>query len=155
MIHYLYYFVRTNLRGPNVPKAAIPETVQQLPDPTTKSGRTTLAKMVARLFDLWDLESRDQAALLGLSPGTRSTVRRYRRGAPLPLHQDLLDRVSHLLGIHLALRVIFPQNRELAYRWVTTPNQRFGGKTPLQVMLDNGFLGVVMVRRYLDFERGR
>ncbi|MCZ6733182.1 MAG: MbcA/ParS/Xre antitoxin family protein [Gammaproteobacteria bacterium] len=111
--------------------------------------------MITRLFDRWDLDSREQAALLGLSSGTRSTVSRYRKGTPLPLHQDLLDRVGHLLGIHLALRLIFPQNRQLAYRWVKTPNRRFDGKTPLEVMLGEGFLGVVIVRRYLDFERGR
>jgi hypothetical protein len=63
--------------------------------------------------------------------------------------------VGHLLGIHLALRLIFPQNRQLAYSWIKTPNRRFDGKTPLEVMLGEGFLGVVMVRRYLDFERGR
>jgi uncharacterized protein (DUF2384 family) len=138
-----------------MPKSTIPADAQPLPDPTTKPGRTALAKMITRLFDRWDLDSREQAALLGLSSGTRSTVSRYRKGAPLPLHQDLLDRVGHLLGIHLALRLIFPQNRQLAYSWIKTPNRRFDGKTPLEVMLGEGFLGVVMVRRYLDFERGR
>lgn len=138
-----------------MPKAAIPEDVSALPDPATKPGRSALAKMITRLFDLWDLDSREQAALLGLSSGTRSTVSRYRKGTPLPLQQDLLDRVGHLLGIHLALRLIFPQNRQLAYNWIKAPNRRFAGKTPLEVMLGEGFLGVVMVRRYLDFERGR
>jgi hypothetical protein len=35
------------------------------------------------------------------------------------------------------------------------PNRRFGGKTAVQVMEEQGFIGVAMVRRYLDFECGR
>lgn len=127
----------------------------KLPDFRNREGRAALSKMVTQLFDHWGLSTADQAALLGLSPGSRSTLNRYRKGAPLSDHQDLLDRVSHLLGIHKSLRIIFPHNRELAYHWTTTPNLRFGGKTPLAIMLEKGFVGLLMVRRYLDFERGR
>ena len=118
--------------------------------------RAALARMTMRLFEHWALSLADQATLLGLSPGTRSTLARYRRGAaPLPNTPDLLDRVGHLLGIHKSLRLLFPHNRDLVYRWVNAPNRRFDGKTPLEVMREHGFLGIVAVRRYLDFERGR
>lgn len=129
---------------------------QEIPsDLRSRKARTVLAKMVMRLFDHWDIVTTDQAALLGLSQGSRSTLSRYRSGEPFADNRDLLDRAGHLLGIHKALRIIFPQNRDLAYRWVTAANHHFGGKTPLEIMRDEGFLGVVMVRRYLDFERGR
>jgi hypothetical protein len=129
---------------------------QEIPsDLRSRKARTVLAKMVMRLFDHWNIVTPDQAALLGLSQGSRSTLSRYRGGEPFADNRDLLDRAGHLLGIHKALRIIFPQNRDLAYRWVTTANRRFGGKTPLEIMRDEGFLGLVMVRRYLDFERGR
>jgi hypothetical protein len=97
----------------------------------------------------------DQALLLGLSAQSRSTVARYRRGEPLADNADLLARVGHLLGIHKALRIIFPHDRDLAYGWVTTPNRRFGDIPPLEIMRRHGFEGVLAVRRYLDFERGR
>jgi hypothetical protein len=90
-----------------------------------------------------------------LSQGSRSTLSRYRHGEPFADNRDLLDRAGHLLGIHKALRILFPHNRDLVYRWVTTANRRFSGRTPLEIMCDEGFLGLLMVRRYLDFERGR
>lgn len=125
------------------------------PDLHSREGRAALAKMVTRLFDLWALSGADQAALLGLSEASRSTLSRYRRGEPLADSRDLLDRAGHLLSIHKSLRMLFPENRELAYRWISAPNRRFEGQSPLALMREHGFLGVLMVRRFLEFERGR
>ena len=110
--------------------------------------------MLVTLLEHWKLPPADQATLLGLSAQSRSTVARYRRGEPLADNADLLARAGHLLGIHKALRILFPQDRDLAYRWVTTPNRRFGERAPLELM-KQGFEGLLAVRRYLDFERGR
>lgn len=121
---------------------------------TNRKQRVSLTRLVMKLFHHWGLKTRDQVALLGLSTKSRSLLSRYQRGEPLSASQDQLDRASHLLAIHQALRNLFPGNRELAYSWVSTPNRRFEGRTPLQVMRDGGFLGVVTVRRYLDFEGG-
>jgi hypothetical protein len=119
-----------------------------------RTSRERLAKMVVSLLEHWKLPPNDQAALLGLSPQSRSTIARYRRGEPLADSSDLLARAGHLLGIHKALRIIFPHDRDLAYRWVGTPNARFG-TTPLEIMKRHGYEGILAVRRYLDFERGR
>lgn len=121
----------------------------------TRDSRERLARMLTALFDHWALSAADQAALLGLSAASRSTVARYRRGEPLADSADLLARAGHLLGIHKALRILFPQDRDLAYRWVSTPNRRFGGTAPLEIMTRYGYEGILAVRRYLDFERGR
>ena len=120
-----------------------------------RASRVRLARLVAAVFDRWAISRADQALLLGLSAQSRSTVARYRRGEPLADNADLLARVGHLLGIHKTLRIVFPRDRDLAYRWVTTPNRRFGDIAPLEVMRRHGFEGVLAVRRYLDFERGR
>ena len=119
-----------------------------------RSSRGRLAKMVVKLFDHWELPSPDQATLLGLSPDSRATISRYRRGEPLADNDDLLARAGHLLGIHKALRITFPHDLDLAYRWVRAPNRRFGGHPPIDTM-KQGFEGLLAVRRYLDFERGR
>src|ERR1700704_1390827 len=119
-----------------------------------RKNREKLAQMVVTLLDHWQLSPADQAALLGLSAQSRSTVARYRRGEPLGDSADLIARAGHLLGIHKALRILFPQDRDLAYRWVATPNRRFDGRAPLEIM-KQGFEGLLAVRRYLDFERGR
>ena len=126
-----------------------------LPDLQSREGRSALARMVVKLLDLWGLSTSDQAALLGLSPASRSTLARYRRGEPLADSRDLVDRAGHLLGIHKSLRILFPENPDLARRWPTTPNRRLSGRTPVALMRAGGFEGVLAVRRYLDFERGR
>jgi len=123
-------------------------------NPRSREGRTALAGMVMRLFVHWDVSAQDQAALLGLSEGSRTTLARYRKGDPLADNRDLLDRVGNLLSIHRSLRILFPRNRELVYGWPTAPNKAFNGKSPVDVIRDEGFLGLLTVRRYLDMQRG-
>lgn len=128
----------------------------QLPAPVdlrTRETRERLARLVTRLFEHWQLPAAEQAALLGLSADNRSTLARYRKGDPLADSRDLLDRVGHLLGIHKSLRILFPHDRDLAYRWMTTPNRRFGAR-PVDIVVQHGFEGLLALRRYLDFERG-
>jgi antitoxin Xre/MbcA/ParS-like protein len=121
----------------------------------SRGSRERLAKMVVALLDHWKLPANDQAALLGLSAQSRSTIARYRRGEPFADSADLLARAGHLLGIHKALRIVFPHDRDLVYRWIGAPNRRFGGAAPLDIMKRHGYEGILAVRRYLDFERGR
>ena len=117
------------------------------------AARSRLAHMVTRLFEHWDLSLPEQSGLLGLSTSNRASIARYRAGEPLADNRDLLDRVSCLLGIHKTLRIIFPQNRDLAYRWMSTFNRRLGQR-PVDLVLEHGFEGLIAVRRYLELERG-
>ena len=124
-------------------------------DLRARDGRERLARMVVALLDHWKLAPNDQALVLGLSAQSRSSIARYRRGEPFADSADLLARAGHLLGIHKALRILFPHDRDLAYAWVTTPNRRFADVAPLEIMKRHGYEGILAVRRYLDFERGR
>jgi hypothetical protein len=112
--------------------------------------RIALAKMVMALFDHWKLSTGDQATLLGLAPSNRAALSSYRRGKPIGTSRDQYERVVHLLGIHKALRLLFPQNRELVYGWMTIRNRAFENLTPLEVIRKSGFAGLLMVRSYLD-----
>jgi transcriptional regulator with XRE-family HTH domain len=124
--------------------------------PRTREGRAALVKMTLRLFEHWGLSIQDQLVLLGLSENSRMTLSRYRKGEPLADSPDLLDRVANLLQIHRSLRILFPRNREeVAYRWMTIPNRAFGGRTPVETIREERFFGLLKVRQYLDFERGR
>ncbi len=133
----------------------LPVEEQLEANPRSREGRVALAGMIVRLFELWRLSAQDQMALLGLAEGSRMTLARYRKGEPLADNRDLLDRAAHLLSIHRSLRILFPKNRALAYRWPTTPNRAFVGRTPVEVIRRDGFLGLLIVKRYLDFERGQ
>lgn len=116
--------------------------------------RGALARMVMQLLDHWDLSTEDQAALLGIAATNRAALTRYRKGEPIGTSRDQYERVGHLLGIHKNLRLLFPQNRDLAYRWMTARNKAFDNLTPVDVVKEWGFAGLLMVRGYLDRARG-
>jgi Antitoxin Xre/MbcA/ParS C-terminal toxin-binding domain/Antitoxin Xre-like helix-turn-helix domain len=120
----------------------------------SSEARGRLARMVVRLFEHWGLSLPEQAGLLGLSISNRASIARYRAGAPLADSRDLLDRVSCLLGIHKTLRILFPHNRDLAYRWMSSFNRRLQQR-PVDLVLHRGFEGLIAVRRYLEVERGQ
>lgn len=116
--------------------------------------RRTLARMVTRAFGLWRISTRDQLSMLGLSESNRAALSRYRRGEPLGKGRDLLERASHILMIHESLRMLFPRNRNLAYSWMTQRNRAFEGLSPVEVVRDYGFSGLLIVRSYLARQRG-
>lgn len=120
--------------------------------PTEDKG--ALAKMTMALLDHWQLSTEDQAALLGIAGSNRAALTRYRKGEAIGTSRDQYERVGHLLGIHKNLRLLFPQNRELAYRWMSTRNKAFDNLTPVTVIREWGFAGLLMVRAYLDRARG-
>jgi hypothetical protein len=122
---------------------------------TASQDRGALAKMVMALLDHWKLSTEDQAALLGLAPSNRAALSNYRSGKAIGTSRDQFERVGHLLGIHKNLRLLFPKNRDLAYAWMTTRNKAFGNLTPVDVVREYGFAGLLMVRGYLDRVRGQ
>lgn len=121
-----------------------------LPDIRRLETRERLARMVMRLLEHWQLSPGEQCLLLGLSS---TSLDEYRKGQPLAENMDLLKRVGHLLAIHKALRIFFPCDRDMAYRWVRQPNQHFAGLRPLDLMIRDDE-GLISVRRHLEFEQG-
>ena len=116
--------------------------------------RGALATMVMALLDHWKLNTEDQAALLGVASTSRAVLAKYRNGSPIGTSRDQYERVGHLLSIHKNLRLLFPQNRELVYSWMTMRNKAFDNRTPVEVVREWGFAGLLMVRAYLDRARG-
>lgn len=123
-------------------------------DVPASQDRGALAKMVMQLVEHWGLGTEDQAALLGIAANNRAALARYRKGEPIGASRDQFERVGHLLAIHKNLRLLFPQNRELAYSWMRTRNAAFDNLTPVDVVKEWGFAGLLMVRGYLDRARG-
>ena len=124
-------------------------------DLTSAPARANLAKLSLRLFDLWQLDTSTQLQLLGLSPTSRALLTRYRNGAAVPNNRDGLDRIGWLLAIHKALRLLYPYNDTLCYGWVKLRHSAFGQRTALEVMVEDGLIGLAKVARYLDWQRGR
>jgi len=110
--------------------------------------------MVTRAFELWELSTEEQLSMLGLSITNRAALTRYRNGEPLGANRDLLERAGYILSIHKSLRLIFPHDREVAYAWMSRRNRAFKGSSPAEVVSSWGFTGLLMVRAYLDRQRG-
>ena len=117
-------------------------------------ARRKLARMVTRLFELWELPSADQLELLGLSRTSRAQLSKYRKGGALPSSRDMLDRIGWLLSIHKSLRLLYPRNENIRYTWVKRRNQILDDQRPLVIMKHQGLIGIARVARYLDFLRG-
>ncbi len=71
------------------------------------------------------------------------------------LDRDQVTRLSYLLGIYKALRILFPTTEDGA-RWIHAANDAsiFNGRSALQRMLGGHMDDLQVVRRYLDAQRG-
>ncbi|MDH5822558.1 DUF2384 domain-containing protein [Luteimonas sp. RD2P54] len=128
----------------------------EVPDLAREEARRDLARILAALFEKWALPTEQQLALLGMSPESRKVLAQYRRGErALPNSRDTLDRAGYLLGIHKGLRMLFPEDPELRFGWVRRRNRLLDGRTPLEVMLEDGLVGLARIARFVDFQRGQ
>jgi hypothetical protein len=102
------------------------------------------------LAELWDLSTEDQLLLLG-SPGRSTFFKWKKEGGTMP--RDTVERVSHLLAIHKALEILFPDNRA-ADTWIRKPNHFFREQSALDVMRGGQVMDIFRVRQYVDAQRG-
>jgi hypothetical protein len=101
----------------------------------------------------WGLAAEEERTLLGSPP--RSTFFKWKSERTARLAPDTLERISYLMGIYKALRILLP-TPEAAHAWVKKPNSAYGfaGKSALERMLAGRVVDLADVRRYLDAERG-
>ena len=114
--------------------------------PMGPEADAAVGQMIARLFDHWRLDAGDQAALLGHPFGSPCSL----SGHEFVAINETAERMGHLLAIHSSLRSLFPQNRDLAYAWMGTPNKAFGGRAPVAVARSEGLNGQRVVRDHPD-----
>ena len=140
----------------------------QLSRHTTKSGGTARADLsvdpqvlaaagVRGFFGIakkWGLGEKESLVLLG--EPSRTTYYNWKKGEVGKVSKDTLERLSYLVGIYKALRILIP-NDDLAHAWVKRENDAplFAGQAPLQLMLTGSVADLYRVRAYLDASRGR
>jgi len=120
------------------------------PEITDAEGEA-LARAAVSLFAKWDITDAQASILLGgLSARTWA---RWKVGSIGRVPRDLKARLSNLMGIHKALRIIFTE-ADRGYAWIKRPNDTFDGATALDVMLAGELTDIMRIRRYLDDIRG-
>ena len=120
------------------------------PDPITDEEAGAMFRAALNLFRLWGVTD-DQAAIILDLP--RRTFARWKTGEIGRIGRDGKARLSNLMGIHKALRVIFKEPAR-GYAWIKAPNAAFSGRSALDVMLHGELTDLMRVRHYLDAERG-
>ena len=120
------------------------------PAPITDAEAGAMFRAALGLFQRWDVTDDRAATLLDLP---LRTYRRWKAGEIGRIDRDGKARLSNLMGIHKALRIVFSDASQ-GYRWIKAPNAAFGGRSALDVMLGGELTDLMRVRRYLDAERG-
>lgn len=139
----------------------MPATASRKPartPPVTEAAQAAAGlRTFERIADQWGLSAVDAMALVGVD--ARSTyydlLKRAREGREVRgLSADQLDRLSYLLGIYEATRVLFPHSEESRHEWITRANTAaiFGGRPPLEIMRSN-MIGLYQTFAYLTAAR--
>jgi len=121
-----------------------------VPAPITNEEAAAMFRAAINLFGVWSLTDDQAATLLDLPV---RTYRRWKAGELGRIDRDGKARLSNLMGIHKALRLIFREPQR-GYSWIKAPNAAFAGRSALDVMLAGDLTDLMRVRRYLDAERG-
>jgi len=123
-------------------------TVSQNPSPEQQLMRTL---KVMNALDEWGLSGEQILAVLDFPKTERSRhLAKYRKDTPFPDDENVICRVTILLGIIDALRTTYPRNLQMGAHWMAAPHVRLKNRCPLQAMLEDGETGVVAVLSELD-----
>ena len=121
-----------------------------VPAPISDAEAAAMFRASVNLFRLWEITDEDAAFLLDLPV---RTYRRWKAGELGRIDRDGKARLSNIMGIHKALRVIFREPQR-GYAWIKAANTAFANRAALEVMLGGELTDLMRVRRYLDAERG-
>ena len=119
-------------------------------DPISDEEALALFRAAVNLFRLWGVTDEQAATLLDMPV---RTYRRWKAGEYGRASRDARARLSNVIGIHKALRIIFKEPQR-GYAWIKASNAAVGGRSALEVMLGGELTDLMRVRRYLDAERG-
>ncbi|UCH53886.1 MAG: DUF2384 domain-containing protein [Pseudomonadota bacterium] len=117
----------------------------------TYDEQVQVSRAVIALLDDWQVSANDQIRLLALPANTKPRqLRRYYENKPLPDEPEIWSRVEHLVGIADALRTSYPHSAQGGAIWMNRVNYRFGDRTPIVAMVEDGLAGILAVRMHLD-----
>ncbi len=119
---------------------------------TKQQAQQDLSRAVVNLLESWGLSTQDMQNMLSLPDNYRARkFNKLREGNEmLPDDEKVLRRAGYLLRISEALRTTYPCNPEMAGRWIRMRHRRFRHKTPLDMILNQGETGLILVLSELD-----
>ncbi|KTD50576.1 hypothetical protein Lrub_0200 [Legionella rubrilucens] len=121
--------------------------------PLTMNDLQAAFKAVVAILERWHCSTEEMQTLLGLK---RSTLFKYKSDPDKALiSRDLAERLSYLLNIHAALRILF-SHPESVYGWVRKPNHApfFNGQSAMAIMMQGRVVDLWSIASRLNAERG-
>lgn len=129
-----------------------------LANPISVPNKTASAaglRTAVAILDRWGATGEQGEAILRVSHSTYARAKRKDGLPSISLDRDQLTRVSFVLNIHAALRVIF-DNPDNVYGFMRMANDNafFFGRSPLEVMSTGDIVAVYETFRRIDVLRG-
>lgn len=112
-------------------------------------------RVAVGILDKWQASGEQTCNILRVS---RSTLARAKQSDPdwsLSLDADQMQRISFVLNIHAALRLIFDNPQNLyGFTRMANHNEFFEGRSPLEIMAQGDMISLYETFRRIDALRG-
>jgi len=107
------------------------------------------------ILDKWGASSEQACRVLRISRSTYTRARQRDSAWSVGLDADQLQRISLVLNIHAALRLVF-DNPENVYGFPSMENRNefFNGRAPLDIMAQGDMISLYETFRRIDALRG-
>ncbi len=111
-----------------------------------------ITRAVMHVLDSWRLDTETMRQVLAMPEEVRArTFAKFREGtAAFPSDPQVLRRCEYVLRIADALRTAYPRNPRMSGRWIHQRQKRFGGRTPISMILEDGETGMAVVLGEVD-----
>lgn len=113
---------------------------------------STSLRVAVNILRKWGMTTEQMTTILGVSS---ASINRVKNKSVISLTRDQLERISYVLNIHAALKLVF-DNPENTYNFVNMANHNpyFNGATPMSIMLNGSMASLYETHKRIDALRG-
>jgi hypothetical protein len=121
----------------------------------SKDQGVTGLRAALNILDKWQASSEQACRILRISRSTYTRARQRDPAWTVGLDTDQLQRISMVLNIHAALRLLF-DNPDNVYGFPAMANHNafFNGRAPLEIMAQGDMISLYETYRRIDALRG-
>ncbi|MDB6049574.1 MAG: hypothetical protein JWR17_2320 [Pseudomonas sp.] len=121
----------------------------------TKDQCVTGLRAAIEIVEKWQASSDQACRMLRISRSTYTRAKQRDSAWSVALDSDQMQRISFVLNIHAALRLVF-DNPENVYGFLAMANENefFNGRAPLEIMSQGDMISLYETFRRIDVLRG-
>lgn len=121
----------------------------------TKAQCVTGLRAAVGVLEKWSASSDQACRILRISRSTYTRARQRDPAWSVTLDSDQMQRISFVLNIHAALRLVF-DNPDNVYGFpsMANHNEFFNGRSPLEIMAQGDMISLYETFKRIDVLRG-